>query len=96
LTAAPPVPLLVESLRAWRIAGEVQAKPNGTVVVRAGAMELRVEPPPPNLPFRWMVATPTRRRGVASVPALLRVLRTALEPDYETSRLRIAEPLLPP
>jgi hypothetical protein len=95
LTATPPVPLLVESLRAWRIAGEVRAEPDGTVVVRAAATELRIEPPP-NLPFRWMVVTPTRRRGVASVPALLRVLRTALEPDYETSRLRIAEPLLPP
>jgi hypothetical protein len=96
LTTASPVPLLVESLRAWRIAGEVRAEPDGAVVVRVAATELRIEPPPPNLPFRWMVVTPTRRRGVASVSALLRVLRTALDPDHEASRLRIAEPLLPP
>jgi hypothetical protein len=94
--AAPLAPLLAESLRAWRIDGEVQAAPDGALRVRAGATELRIERPPPGLPFRWMVVTPARRRGVASVPALLRVLRTALDPDYEASRLRIAEPLLPP
>ena len=96
MTTPPPVALLAESLRAWRIAGEVRTEADGTVVVLAGGVELRIERPPANLPFRWMVVTPTRRRGVASVSALLRVLRTALDPDHEASRLRIAEPLPPP
>lgn len=93
---APPVPLLVESLRAWRIAGEVRAEADGAVLVTAGGRRLRIEPPPPGLPFRWMVVGGARRRGATSLSSLLRVLRAALDPDYQGSRLRIAQPLLPP
>jgi len=95
-TAAPPIPLLTESLRAWRIAGEVRAEADGAVLVVAGEQRLRIEPPPPGLPFRWMVVSGTRSRGATSLSSLLRVLHAALDPDYEGSRLRIAEPLLPP
>ncbi len=95
--AAPSlIALLAESLHAWRIAGAVSAEPDGTILVAAGALRLRIEPPPPGLPFRWMLASAERRRGVASLSGLLRALHAALDPGYAASRLRIAEPLLPP
>jgi hypothetical protein len=94
--SAPPIPLLVESLRAWRIAGTVRAESDGTVLIDAAGQVLRIEPPPPSLPFRWMLVSTQRRRGVSSLSALLRLLHVALDPEYEAARLRIAEPLLPP
>ncbi|WP_255575002.1 hypothetical protein [Caldovatus aquaticus] len=95
MSAAPPLPLLAESLRAWRIAGEVRAAADGAVLVRAGGQRLRIQPAPPGLPFRWMVASGTRRRGATSVSSLLRVVRAMLDPDHAGSRLRIAAPLPP-
>jgi len=83
--------LLVESLAAWRIAGSVDRAADGSFLVRAGANDIRIERAPKHLPFRWMVTTAGRKRGALSVAAVLRQLRTALDPGYVPSnRVRIA------
>ena len=83
--------LLEQSLVAWRVTGSVQ-RTSGTILVRADAREIRIEPAPPDLPFRWMVTVDGRKRGAISLVAVLRQVRAALDPGYAASRLRIAVP----
>jgi hypothetical protein len=92
------VDLLAQSLIAWRVAGSVQCTGGGAILVRAAAREVRVEPAPKNLPFRWMVGVDGRKRGAISLLAVLRQVRAAIDPGYtQNNRVRIAvSPLVPP
>jgi hypothetical protein len=57
---------------------------------------IRVEPAPPDLPFRWIVIVDGRRRSAISLVAVLRQVHAALDPGYATMRARIAPfPLVP-
>ena len=87
--------LLAQSLRAWRLAGSVDRSGDGAVVIGSGR-SIRIDPAPPNLPFRWMVAVDGRKRGAVSLLAVLRQVRAALDPDYAANRVRVAlAPLVP-
>ena len=86
--------LLAESLKAWRIEGSVMRNSDGRLVVSAGAIQVQVENAPPDVPFRWFVTHGSRRRGAVSLVAVLRQVRGALDPGYETARVRIASPAL--
>ena len=88
--------LLVQSLRAWRVRGEVSREPGGALLVAAGEKRLRVSRAPADLPFRWMVGEGERTRGATSIAGLLRNVRAAVDPGYRPVRLRIAPlPLVP-
>ncbi len=88
--------LLVQSLRAWRVSGEVSREAEGGLLVTAGEKRLRISRAAPDLPFRWMVAEGDRTRGAPSIAGLLRTLRAAVDPGYRPVRLRIAPlPLVP-
>ena len=89
--------LMEQSLRFWRMTGCVHLGCDGAVLLSCGAHAIRIEPAAPNLPFLWMVAIGDRRRGAVSTVAVLRQVRTALDPGYATLRARIAvAPLVPP
>ena len=88
--------LLVQSLRAWRVRGEVSREADGVLLVAAGEKRLRVSRAPADLPFRWMVGEGERTRGATSIAGLLRNVRAAVDPGYRPVRLRIAPlPLVP-
>ena len=82
--------LLVESLSAWRVSGNVSHEADGALLVAAGGKRLRISRAPADLPFRWMVAEGERTRGATSVAGLLRHVRAAVDPGYRPVRLRIA------
>jgi hypothetical protein len=82
--------LMAQSLVAWRLAGNVRGASNGAVLVSCGRHDIRIEPAPPNLPFRWVVIIDERRRSAISLVAVLRQVRSALDPGYATMRARIA------
>jgi hypothetical protein len=88
--------LMTQSLIAWRVTGSVRDAGDGAIVVSCDVHEIRIERAPPDLPFRWMVITDGRRRGAISLVAVLRQVRTALDPGYATMRARLAAfPLVP-
>ena len=88
--------LLVQSLRAWRVTGNVAREADGALLITAGGRRLRVSRAPADLPFRWMVADGERTRGATSIAGLLRNVRAAVDPHYRPVRLRIAPlPLVP-
>jgi hypothetical protein len=80
--------LLAASLRAWRVSGTVERGADGTLRVNTADATLVVARA--SAPFRWMVTTPARSRGVTSIAGLLRTLRGTLDPTYLPNRLRIA------
>jgi hypothetical protein len=89
--------LMEQSLRFWRLTGSVHLGCDGAVLLSCGAHAIRIEPAVPNLPFLWMVTIDDRRRGAVSTIAVLRQVRTALDPGYATLRARLAAfPLVPP
>jgi len=91
------VELLGESLAVWRLAGRVERQGEAVVVCVAGAASLRIAPPPPGLPFRWLLRVGARQRGISGLPGLLRHLRAELAPERAASRLRLTpRPLLLP
>ena len=86
-----------QSLVAWRLTGSVRGTTDGAILMSCDEHEIRIEPAPPDLPFRWMVTIDDRRRGAISLVAVLRQVRAALDPGYATTRARIAAfPLVPP
>ena len=89
--------LLTQSLVAWRLSGSVRGTTDGSIVISCGAIDITVEAAPPNGPFRWMVTVGGRRRRPAiSLVAVLRQVRTALDPGYARSNVRVAvAPLVP-
>jgi hypothetical protein len=95
-SAEPPVgALLTESLKAWRIVGEVADTSTGVVVSAAGK-QIRVVPTPERDMFRWLVTIDGRQRPAVSLIAVLRQVRQALDPGYTASRVRVTvAPLVP-
>ena len=88
--------LLTQSLMAWRVAGRVVQASEDALVIDASRGTIRVDPAPPDLPFRWMVTVDGRRRGAVSLVAVLRQVREALDPGYAANRVRVAvAPLVP-
>jgi hypothetical protein len=85
--------LLTASLTAWRVTGRVQ-RDSDRITLTTGAHILVVERGAP--PFRWTVTLAGRDRGVASIIGLLRMVRRVVDPDHQTSRLRIAPSRLVP
>ena len=58
--------------------------------------DIRIDPAPPDLMFRWMVTVDGRKRGAISLVAVLRQVREALDPGYAANRVRVAvAPLVP-
>ena len=88
--------LLVQSLAAWRVAGRVQRSPDGTIVICGALKDIRINPAPADLMFRWMVTIDGRRRSAISLVSVLRQVRKALDPGYAANRVRVAlTPLVP-
>ena len=88
--------LLAQSLVAWRVAGSVERAGDGALVIAGNRKDIRIEPAPPDLMFRWMVTVDGRRRGAISLVAVLRQVREALDPGYAANRVRVAvAPLVP-
>jgi hypothetical protein len=88
--------LLAQSLLAWGLTGSVRGEGEEAIAVSCNATEIRVEPSPPGVPFRWMVTVNGRRRGAISLVAVLRQVRAALDSGYATDKARIAAfPLVP-
>ena len=88
--------LVTQSLVAWRVAGCVVQARAGAVVIDASGGSIRIDPAPPELPFRWMVTVDGRKRGAVSLVAVLRQVREALDPGYAANRVRVAvAPLVP-
>ena len=89
--------LLDESLRAWRIAGEVTRDDAVGIVVTAKDARLVVAPAPEGVPFRWVVKSGGRTRTAMSVTGVLGIVRQAVDPGYQPLRVRIAPaPVVPP
>jgi hypothetical protein len=89
--------LMEQSLSFWGLTGCVHLGCDGAVVLSCGAHAICIEPAAPNLPFLWMVTIDNRSRGAVSTVAVLRRVRTALDPGYATLRARLAAfPLVPP
>ena len=88
--------LMTQSLPAWRLIGTVHGTSDGAILVSCQTHNIRIEPAPPDLPFRWIVIVDDRRRTAISLVAVLRQVRAALDPGYGTMRARIAPfPLVP-
>jgi hypothetical protein len=89
--------LIAQSLIAWRLTGNVRGASDGAILLSCEEHEIRIEPAPPELPFRWMVTIGNRKRGAISLVAVLRQVRSALDRGYATMRVRItAFPLVLP
>ena len=89
--------LLVESLKAWRVSGEVAHGRDGTLSLTVGDKRLRIARAASEMPFPWIVLVGGRSRGATSIAGLLRAVRATIDPGYRPERLRIAPlPLAPP
>jgi hypothetical protein len=99
MTAAPTAllcELLMQSLLAWHVYGEVRRASGDAILVSGDGREILVRPAPPGLPFRWLVTIDGRERPAISIVAVLRQVREALDPGYATQRVRVAAfPLVP-
>jgi hypothetical protein len=82
--------LLAQSLGAWGLTGSVRSQSDGVILVSRNATEIRIEPSPAGLPFRWMVTVNGRKRGAISLVAVLRQVRGALDPGYAMNQVRVA------
>ena len=61
----------------------------------AGNKTVRIEPKPDDPMFRWLVTVDGRSRPAISLVAVLRQVRTALDPDFAATRVRVSvAPLL--
>jgi len=88
--------LMAQSLVAWRLTGSVRATGDGAILVTCQEHNIRIEPAPSDLLFRWIVSVDNRSRPAISVVAVLRMVRAALDPGYAAMRVRIAPfPLVP-
>jgi hypothetical protein len=87
---------MVQSLAAWRVAGAVQRSHDGAIVICGARKDIRIDPAPSDLMFRWMVTIDGRKRAAISVVGVLRQVREALDPGYAANRVRVAlTPLVP-
>ena len=88
--------LLAQSLIAWGLDGMVQRASDASVLLSCNGTDIRVRAAAPDLPFRWMVTIDNRTRGAISLIAVLRAVRTALDPAYTANLARIAFPKVLP
>ena len=88
--------LMAQSLAAWRVAGRVQRSPDGTIVICGALKDIRINPAPADLMFRWMVTIDGRKRSAISLVSVLRQVRKALDPGYAANRVRVALTALVP
>ena len=82
--------LLAESLAAWRVVGVVQRSIDGAIVILGTPKDIRIDPAPRGLMFRWMITIDNRKRGAISFVSVLRQVREALDPGYASTRVRVA------
>ena len=88
--------LLAQSLTAWGVAGSVECASDGVLVIGQNRKDIRIDPAPQHLMFRWMVTVDGRKRGAISLVAVLRQVREVLDPGYAANRVRVAvAPLVP-
>ena len=88
--------LLAQSLVAWRVAGDVRRSRDGTIVICGAFKDIRIDPAPSDLMFRWMVTIGRRKRRAISLVGVLRQVREALDPGYAANRVRVVlTPLVP-
>jgi hypothetical protein len=88
--------LLVQSLAAWRVAGDVQRSRDGAIVICGARKDIRIAPAPSDPMFRWMVTIDRRERRAISLVGVLRQVREALDPGYAAERVRVVlTPLVP-
>jgi hypothetical protein len=88
--------LMAQSLVAWRLTGSVRGTSDGAILVTCELHNIRIEPAPSDMPFRWLVIVDDRSRPAISIVAVLRMVRAALDPGYAAMRARIAPvPLVP-
>lgn len=88
--------LMTQSLVAWRLAGSVCGASDGAILISCREHNIRIEPAPFDLPFRWIVIVDERSRPAISLVAVLRMVRAALDPGYAAMRVRVAPfPLVP-
>jgi len=88
--------LLVQSLAAWRVAGDVQRSRDGVIVICGARKDIRIDPAPSDPMFRWMVTIDRRKRRAISLVGVLRQVREALDPGYAADRVRVVlTPLVP-
>jgi hypothetical protein len=88
--------LLAQSFVAWRVPGSVQCNADGTIVIGGNAKNIRIDPAPPDLIFRWMVTVDGRKRGAVSLMGVLRQVREAVDPGYAANRVRVVAAALVP
>lgn len=89
--------LLAACLPAWRLAGHVVRAEDGAIEVELAGKRARIESPAPGLPFRYVLVSEERTRGLVSLAALLRAVRMLADPDYRRAKVRITPyPVLPP
>lgn len=87
--------LLELSFEAWKLEAKVVVDWNDDGIgLQAGSNNLHITRAPPGMPFRWVVSINGRRRTVASVNGVLRIVRQTLSPGYEPRSMRIAAPNL--
>jgi len=88
--------LVAASLAAWRVDGVARRSDDAIVIEQtANGRRVRIEPKPNDPNFRWLVTIDGRRRPAVSLPAVLRQVRAALDPDYAATRARVSvAPLL--
>ncbi len=67
-----------------------QRASDGAIVIGGNGKDIRIDPAPPDLMFRWMVTVDGRKRGAISLVAVLRQVREALDPGYAANRVRVA------
>ena len=82
--------LVSASLAAWHLAGEAACTGDGAIVIaQAGNARVRIEPKLDDSIFRWLVTVDGRTRPAVSLPAVLRQVRAALDPDFAATRVRV-------
>ena len=88
--------LLVQSLVAWRLVGDVRRSRDGAIVICGALQDIRIDFAPSDPMFRWVVTTGRRKRQAISLVGVLRQVREALDPGYTANRVRVVlTPLVP-
>lgn len=89
--------LLEQSVLSWGVLARVHRGGDDSLHVTGLGRTAIIERAGESTPFRWLVSVDGRKRPAVSVIAVLRQVRLAFDPGYETSRVRVAPvPLRPP
>lgn len=82
--------LLEHSMVAWGVLARVDRDADQALRVTGLGKEAVIARAAEGAPFRWFVSIDGRKRPAVSVIAVLRQVRLAFDPGYETSRARVA------